>query len=318
MKKVLLSLFSFFLSANAFTQTGDITVTIVSSEPGTGITIIDYNFTGVEDYSYNLTVEVKFDDDDYMPVSEDHLSGDFSKVSGNGTSFTGTIFWDGAASYPDRYHEEARIRIMATLIWFKDITTENIEVTNPITGKTWMDRNLGAGRVALNSTDNDAFGDIFQWGREADGHEKRYSNKTSTQSISDNPGHSNFIATNAFHYETNPYDWRITRNTNLWQGVNGINNPCPEGFRLPTIAEWLAERDTWLSHDDAGAFASILKLPLAGIREPFNGNLQDEGEYSAYWSSTIKDDVNSHFFTFFQGDTYEGRAYGFSVRCIKD
>jgi uncharacterized protein (TIGR02145 family) len=35
-----------------------------------------------------------------------------------------------------------------------------------------------------------------------------------------------------------PYDWRVPQNDNLWQGVDGTNNPCPEGWRIPTQTEW--------------------------------------------------------------------------------
>ncbi|MBE8189724.1 MAG: hypothetical protein HAW58_02385 [Candidatus Thioglobus sp.] len=43
--------------------------------------------------------------------------------------------------------------------------------------RVWMDRNLGAQRVARSSTDADAFGYLYQWGRAADGHQQRNSNK---------------------------------------------------------------------------------------------------------------------------------------------
>lgn len=39
-----------------------------------------------------------------------------------------------------------------------------MEVTNPVTGKIWMDRNLGATRAATSSTDALAYGDLYQWG----------------------------------------------------------------------------------------------------------------------------------------------------------
>ena len=42
-------------------------------------------------------------------------------------------------------------------------------VTNPITGRTWMDRNLGASQVATSYTDELAYGDLYQWGRLSDG-----------------------------------------------------------------------------------------------------------------------------------------------------
>jgi hypothetical protein len=39
-----------------------------------------------------------------------------------------------------------------------------VDVTNPATGKIWMDRNLGATQVATSSTDANSFGDLYQWG----------------------------------------------------------------------------------------------------------------------------------------------------------
>jgi hypothetical protein len=56
--------------------------------------------------------------------------------------------------------------------------TAIVDVTNPTTGKTWMDRNLGASRVATDSTDALAYGDLYQWGRFADGHQCRDSDQT--------------------------------------------------------------------------------------------------------------------------------------------
>ena len=41
------------------------------------------------------------------------------------------------------------------------------------TGKIWMDRNLGATQAATSSTDAASYGDLYQWGRAADGHEKK-------------------------------------------------------------------------------------------------------------------------------------------------
>ncbi len=83
-----------------------------------------------------------------------------------------------------------------------------------------MDRNLGAARVATSSTDASSYGDLYQWGRLTDGHQLRNSDVTTVLSTSDAPGHANFII-NA----PTPFDWRSPQNDNLWQGVNGINNP---------------------------------------------------------------------------------------------
>ena len=93
------------------------------------------------------------------------------------------------------------------------------------TGRVWMDRNLGASRVATSPTDTLAYGDLYQWGRGADGHQLRTSNVTSTLSTTDNPSHGYFILTSTSSDDW-PYDWRNPPNINLWQGKVGINNPC--------------------------------------------------------------------------------------------
>ena len=70
--------------------------------------------------------------------------------------------------------------------------TAVVEVTS-LTGRIWMDRNLGAEQVATSPTDSKAFGDLYQWGRWADGHQCRTSGTTSTLSNTDRPPHDDFI-----------------------------------------------------------------------------------------------------------------------------
>jgi hypothetical protein len=96
-------------------------------------------------------------------------------------------------------------------------------------GRYWLDRNLGATQVATSSTDASAYGDLFQWGRGADGHQIRTSSTTTTTSATDIPGNASFIKSSS--------NWRSAQNDNLWQGINGINNPCPSGYRIPTETE---------------------------------------------------------------------------------
>ncbi|MDO5969005.1 FISUMP domain-containing protein, partial [Flavivirga aquimarina] len=183
------------------------------------------------------------------------------------------------------------------------------------TGKIWMDRNLGASQVATSSNDADAYGDLYQWGRAADGHESRTSSKTATLATSDTPGHGDFITNGS-----SPADWRSSQNDNLWQGVSGTNNPCPSGYRLPTEAEWENELTSWDSNNSAGAFASPLKLPVAGYRYRSDGSLNNVGSSGYYWSSTVSG-TNASYLYFVGSNAYMYslyRASGFSVRCLKD
>ncbi len=100
-----------------------------------------------------------------------------------------------------------------------------------------MALNLGASQVATSSADPAAYGTLYQWGRLGDGHEYRSSPTTTQQSSTDEPGHGRFILPPLGHF-----DWRNPGNDSLWQGVSGINNPCPAGFRVPTAAEWETEK----------------------------------------------------------------------------
>ena len=216
------------------------------------------------------------------------------------------------------------------LRWINYRSITSTDVLNPITDQIWMDRNLGAAQVATNSTDFNAYGSLFQWGRAADGHQlMNWTNSsivtpvngfTDTISGSDTPDNTEIILATGY------VDWRNPPNENLWQGVNGINNPCPISYRLPTEVEWLEERSSWITDNAAGAFASPLKLPNAGNRpnydmETWNGG----GGESLYWSSTARfnfwGDPVSGALTFQSNsaniiDSY--RACSLSVRCIKN
>ena len=195
--------------------------------------------------------------------------------------------------------------------------TSVVDVTNPTTGRIWMDRNLGATQAAMSSTDANSYGDLYQWGRRSDGHQCRTSATTTTLSSTDQPASGSFILA-----PNSPYDWRSPQNDNLWQGVNGINNPCPSAYRLPTEAELNAERLSWgvFNANAQGAFASALKLPVAGLRDYINGSLDVVGSAGLYWSSTV-DGVDSQCLDFNSSNAEViagSRAQGFSVRCLKD
>ncbi|MFA6329689.1 MAG: hypothetical protein WCX64_03330 [Candidatus Micrarchaeia archaeon] len=182
-------------------------------------------------------------------------------------------------------------------------------------GRCFMDRNLGASRAATSVGDLAAYGDYFQWGRLDDGHQSNTSGTTSTLSATNSPGHSNFIIA-----PTSPYDWLSPRNDNLWQGVNGINNPCPSGWRLPTIAEWSAENTAGSWTNYYSAYASPLKLTVTGARVYSSASLSNVGVYGHYWSSSIYG-ANAYEMEIGSGaadTTNSYRAYGISVRCIKN
>lgn len=220
--------------------------------------------------------------------------------------WNGTLWYDGCGNnsqYP------------SGSVFCASGATAVVDVTNPTTGKTWMDRNLGASRVATSSTDAAAYGDLYQWGRRSDGHQCRNSPSANTLSILDQPAHDSFIIAGSL-----PSDWRNPQNTNLWQGVNGINNPCPFGYRLPTQTELNAERNSFSSQNSNGAFLSPLKLTLAGRRMNADATFFEVGVQGMYSSSTISSTYSSILY-FSSGVASMGinvRGTAFSVRCIRD
>lgn len=199
-------------------------------------------------------------------------------------------------------------------IWCPFATTV-VEVTNPYTQRTWMDRNLGASQVATSATDALAYGDLYQWGRRSDGHQCRNSPLIYSLSSTDVPPHGSFIVS-----PSPPNDWRSPQNTNLWQGVNGINNPCPKNFRLPTQAELESERLSWINYPAPGYFNSPLKFTRGGDRIDASGTLNMVGTSGLYWSSTTFQTF-SYYLVFNSSTsslTMDDRAFGCSVRCIKN
>ena len=99
-----------------------------------------------------------------------------------------------------------------------------------------------------------------------------------------------------------------SQSSTLWQGEAATNNPCPEGYKVPSEAELEAERLSWSP------------ITNAGYRNYSTGTLGDVGSSGYYWSSTVSG-ANARYLYFDSSSanmysTY--RADGYSVRCIKE
>jgi hypothetical protein len=73
--------------------------------------------------------------------------------------------------------------------------------------------------------------------------------------------------------------------------------------------------NSWSPKTSVGAFASPLKLPMAGNRTGYNALIINVGTIGRYWSSTDYGLTFEGSYTFVRDFP---RADGFSCRCIKD
>ena len=187
-------------------------------------------------------------------------------------------------------------------------------VTSPFTNKVWLDRHLGASQACTALDDTACYGDYYQWGRDADGHEKSDSTRTDIIVTTLTPGHGEFI---------DGADWTTAddngslRSTE-WSKTDGTSI-CPVGYRVPTIteiyAETLSASTAVISNTDA--FNNFLKLPSSGN----SNHLDYQGSVGYLWGSDDIAGPNASGIYFSDGNTGWGaytRAVGFPVRCIKD
>ncbi len=234
-------------------------------------------------------------------------------------------------------------QVTATLILsqdgYEDATIENARfatssisnngvdycVVKTKTGRIWLDRNLGAEQVAAAVDDSKSYGDLYQFGRGNDGHQKRDSTVITTKATGTTapvPGHGNFI------YDRGELNWHSgKKEAEFWkEDGSGINNPCPTGFRVPTSAEYNAEIQHFNPQNKDGAFQSALKLPSNGDR---GRTVAPGGFFGIYWTASLNNPDDPTAAT---GDDTgfaltiavvsnrvksEERQKGFAIRCIK-
>lgn len=183
--------------------------------------------------------------------------------------------------------------------------------------------------------DNDIKGYLFQWGRPADGHQKRTSQISNTLSASQTLGDVGFILAPG-----SPFDWLASGgNTTRWgdgsQNENmakATNDPCPAGWKVPSQKQWnsifrggtapgSATSNTWVWTGYGYQVGSSLYLPAAGHRHYYDGTLKFIGQSGYYWSSTVTG-TNSYGLVFSSGNintvSGEYRSMGFTVRCVRE
>jgi uncharacterized protein (TIGR02145 family) len=192
--------------------------------------------------------------------------------------------------------------------------------TAPGVWKEFMCHNLGA------NTNADPFlpswelvGDYYQWGKV----------------IPSAPGPSGPSPdeTNGLEIPT----WNLGGGVsfNSWlPDVKTINDPCPNGYKVPTYSNWsniienglntIEYIGTWAnawSNYSSGVKIGNIFLPATGYRYDLNGILSNRGLLGTYWTSTVVAVPSAYFLGIFDGNVnLQGRpiAYGHSIRCIAE
>ena len=214
-----------------------------------------------------------------------------------------------------------------------------------INGIKWATRNLAAHGKFVEKPED--YGALFQWGRAGDGHEQH----TSPNYPTNDTYFENGIISNVENFDVNGQivnthaaygkfikqahnssNWRVPQDDALWNSgsettpIKTVNDPCPEGWRLPTQTEFITlgngeQADTPVVGYCFGNGDNLLFLPAAGYRYYGNGALYFKGEDGYYWSSTPIG-TYAHYLFFYSNDVNPNvnphRAFGFSVRCVAE
>ena len=293
--------------------------------PASSTIEIEVNVTDATPYSFTAT--------DATTGLTYSASGNFTTsgtklvtLINNGTS----IAWDKYGTINMTLTGANNTLALAPRIDIKSIPTTHTDWTyNDVTygTQTWMDRNLGARRVATAINDVLSYGNHYQWGRPADGHEitvwkgddqttgRGFYDATALEALSatTTPGHPKFILT-----DVTPYDWRSDNNNNRWATAN--QGPCPVGYHVPTDAQWATADSFGAWNNNTDTYNSALKLPSAGRRNHVSGLLDSQGTSGYYWSSTVSG-ADARILAFLSpaaSTSIRNRAYGFTVRCLKN
>lgn len=190
-------------------------------------------------------------------------------------------------------------------------------------------------------------GDLYQWGRPTDGHEKRNSAAIAIQATNNSATLPvEVVGKFIINPDLSITDWRSVKTNNLWgDGTTGANpakaanDPCPAGFKVPSQAQWgsifaggttygaqsTATANVWTWTGNGYTVGSNLYLPAAGYRSGSDNQIGGLSTLGCYWSSIITGiepglDTNrlSFSYSIIYPHSRGSRGIGYAVRCVAE
>ncbi|MEI6455048.1 MAG: FISUMP domain-containing protein [bacterium] len=315
MKKFLFIFISLLtLHSSLFSQTATITNFSVSQRTdGSGLADIYFTLSGTAT-AYYIAAEASFDGGNtYTPIPASSFTGDTGPIgAGSGKH----IIWNGVQSFPETYSTQAKVKLIVSTsaACGQPITISHTAGTVAPVSKTvaygtvtnipgepskcWITSNLGSDHQAsaVNETTEASAGWYWQFNRK-----QGYKHDGTTVTPS----------------------WTITSidENSDWQPDNDPCTMLGSGWRIPANTEWSNVQATGGWIDWNGPWNSGLKLHAAGRLYFSNGSLIYRGSIGHYWSRT--QDYSSkglylYFFRFTSVVTYNDKADGFTLRCLKE
>lgn len=197
-------------------------------------------------------------------------------------------------------------------------------ITSEISGQKWLDRNLGAEQACISGVEENCRGWYFQFGRSVDGHQLPDSGVVNTQTYRLD-FQSPFILTPQSEYKliledryywlrdwlTYGTDTQLQSRSASWADVNG-DSICPEGFRVPTVAEFEAEKTR--------PQVNTLNVSYAGSRQP-NAGILNLSVYAELWALNNDYTAESGMATYYKqlkDGAYGSEAYSIMGESVLD
>lgn len=134
-----------------------------------------------------------------------------------------------------------------------------------------------------------------------------------------------------YTYGSGNNDWASPNNytSKNWNDISESDgktffDPCPEGWRLPTKAEYSNFSTTTFTWDatNSGRTYNGNWFPAAGYRSSDDGSMYGVGSNGHCWSASPYSENYGYNLYFYSGGVYPAsyyaRANGFSVRCVQE